>query len=297
MNREWAIGIDVGGTKIEGSLIHRSGEVETTLRLSSPSQNKDLLDAIVDMVYQLKSKHPIAGVGFSIPGSLNPKTGLLRNAPNSPAINGTPLAHNLKERLPYLLAFENDANCLAMSEFQFGAWNKLNITGIILGTGVGVGVVHNGELFHTPRGLAPEPGHLPLNVHGRPCLCGNKGCVEAYLSGPSILKRYQEAGGTAGDVQAIFENRDGDELAQQILKDTEILFARFLAMLVSVYDPEMFVLGGGLSKQPMFYQQEELIARFTFGSDNAPPVKAAQAGDASGKLGAASLIFNEIETG
>ncbi len=291
----WAIGIDVGGTKVEGSLIHQSGAIEATKRIPSPQENGPMLQAIVDLAHALKSNKTLAGIGFSIPGSLDPQSGILRNAPNSPAINGTLLAQDLSQRLHEPLAFANDADCLAMSEHRFGSWGKSSIAGIILGTGIGVGVVHNGKRFQGFRGLAPEPGHFPLDIHGRPCLCGNKGCVEAYLSGPSILKRYKEAGGESQTTLEIFQKNREDPVAARIVDETMALFARFIATLVSAYDPEIFVLGGGLSKQPLFYEQNDLISQYCFGANQAPPIVAARAGDASGKLGAASLIFDKFE--
>jgi fructokinase len=288
--------VDVGGTKVEGSLISENGGVHRTLRGPSPDENKAMLALIEEMVRELRGDTAIAGVGFSIPGSIDPETGLLRNAPNSPAINGTPLARDLEERLPHPLFFHNDANCLVLSETRFGAARGYSqVVGIIMGTGTGAGVIHEGRLFHTPSGLAPEPGHLPLKFDGRPCMCGLNGCVEAYLSGPSILRRYHEIGGKHATTLEIFENERGDPAAAAVLAETRMLYARFIAMLVSIYNPEVIVLGGGLSHQPMYYQQEELIAHYSFGTNKVPPILPAKGGDASGKLGAATLVFDHSD--
>ncbi len=288
-----AVGVDIGGTKIEGSLIDRKGQVRATRREASPRNHDAMLDLITSMVKQLAGSNSVQGVGFSIPGSLDPESGLLRNAPNSPAIEGTALQRNLQSRLPFPLVFENDANCLVLSELRHGvARGCRDLVGIILGTGVGAGALVDGRLLHGSRGLAPEPGHLPLNVEGRPCACGNRGCVEAYLSGPSILARFHDAGGDQGvlDCKAVFE-RAGDPIAEDILEETRYLFARFLGALVSLYDPELFVLGGGLSLQPLFREAAQHAGRYVFGSRHSPKVELAAAGDASGKLGAAALVF------
>ena len=295
MQHSLAIGIDVGGTKVEGSLVSGDGKVHHTLRLPSPPDPKTMLSLIEQMVDDLSGNHSIQGVGFSIPGSLDPQTGRLRNAPNSPAVQGTHLARNLAHRLSHPLFFENDANCLVLSEYHFGAARGFaHVAGVIMGTGIGVGILYKGELFHTPRGLAPEPGHLPLNVNGRPCLCGNLGCVEAYLSGPSILRRYREAGGVRETTAEIFAHQEKDPAAAATLAETRFFFARFMAMLVSMYDPELIVLGGGLSRQNLYYQTQELTAPFIFGSRQVPPIRPAQGGDASGKLGAAALVFQAL---
>ena len=293
-NPTFALGVDIGGTKIEGSLIDQRGGILRTERRATPASLIATLELIEDLVARLSGDKPILGVGFSLPGSLEPATGLLRNAPNSPAINGTTFTRDLEERLAMPLAFENDANCMAMSELRFGAARGYrDVVGVILGTGVGAGVVLNGQLLRGARGLAPEPGHMPLDIGGRPCLCGNNGCAEAYLSGPSLLKRVREIGGGATRTEDIF-NRPDDPASAFILAETRYLFARFIATLVSLYDPEIFVLGGGLSRQALFYETGDLITRFTFGTQTAPLIAPAQAGDASGKLGAAAIIFQRF---
>lgn len=254
-----------------------------------------MLQRITDMAQELACEQAVLGVGLSIPGSLD-SAGILRNAPNSPAIDGSPLPADLALLLPFPLVFENDANCLALSEFTFGAARGFDfVVAIILGTGVGGGVILDGKILHGSSGLAPEIGHIPLDVKGRLCPCGNLGCVEAYLSGPSLLRRYRDAGGAPSvlDTPELFL-RSADPIALQILAETGDLFARFIATLVSLYDPDVFVLGGGLSLQPMFYQLQERIAELCFGCNQPPLIRAAQRGDASGKLGAASLVFQQL---
>jgi fructokinase len=178
-----------------------------------------------------------------------------------------------------------------LSEVRFGAAHGFhNAVGIIMGTGFGSGVWLQDRLFVGQSGLAPELGHTILDVYGRLCLCGNRGCVEAYLSGPSILKRYFEAGGNlCQSTEEVFDS--AEPLAKTIVEETLNFFDRFMAMLVSVYDPEVIVLGGGLSLQKMYYGREEKIARYVFGSNEMVKIKPAVHGDASGKLGAAALFF------
>ena len=287
-----AIGIDIGGTKVEGALVDPMGNVVQTLRQPSPTSIEDFCRMLREMVRTLSGIHPIQGIGFSVPGSIDPLTYKLRNAPNSPAINGRDLQLEFQLHLPFLLAFENDANCMLSSEMRYGAAKDVrNVVGIILGTGVGGGVSINGKIFKGHNGLAPEPGHLPIDINGRICECGNRGCVEAYLSGKSILKRFRELGGRARFTRSIFR-RWREPASRAILSETAHIYARFIAMITSIYDPEMIVLGGGLSNQKFFYQQNHLIEQFLFGTRECPKIVPAAGGDASGKLGAALLIFD-----
>lgn len=292
---QWAIGIDVGGSKIEGALVNSRGQAKNTIRFKTPKSYDDCLAVLVGLVKKLTpGRQKILGLGLSIPGSIDPRTELLRNAPNSPAINGTRFFEELKKRLPLRLKIENDANCLILSELKFGvARGYKNAVGLIMGTGFGSGVITNGKLLKGSSGLAPELGHSILDVAGRLCLCGNRGCVEAYLSGPSILKRYHEAGGNRviTKTEDVFKNAKQDLVAQNILATTKYLFSRFAASLVSLYDPEIIVLGGGLSRQKMYYTCVEEIRPHVFGSRQVPIIAAARHGDASGKLGAAALWF------
>ncbi len=296
-----AIGIDIGGTKVEGSLVNDAGLVLKSKRLPTQKNYALLKKEILSLIEELRAvREPplrdsaILGVGFSIPGSIDPKTRKLRNAPNSPEINGTTFFDDLACGLDVPVRCENDANCLALSEHLFGAGIGVkNIFGLIMGTGFGGGLIHDGKLFTGRHGLAPEPGHTILEINGRQCLCGNQGCVEAYLSGPSIIKRFVEAGGDAQLKQTheIFLAAAGDGTAKKIVQETLYYFARFIAALVSWYDPEMIVIGGGLSRIDAFYTCDDEIKKYVFGARDAPKIVAAQNGDASGKLGAAALFF------
>lgn len=290
---KYAIGFDIGGTKIEAAVISSQGKVLRQSRFATPATYEKNRQCVLKMIDELQGDEELVGIGFGTPGSVDPKTGLLRNAPNSPAINGTSFFQDLQKDLTIPCRVENDANCLVLSEYFFGAGRGYkNVVGIILGTGVGSGVILEGRLFTGMHGLAPELGHIILDVNGRRCLCGNVGCVEAYLSGPSHLRRYHDAGGDSSvdSTEEIFLRKD-DSVAQSLLKESRYLFSRFIASLVSVYDPEVVVLGGGLSEQSLFYECEDEISRYVFGSNKAPKVLRAENGDASGKLGAASLFF------
>lgn len=290
----YAMGIDIGGHKIEGSIVGSEGSVIRTLRWPTPRDYTSTKDSILRMIKDLTGKEPLLGIGFSIPGSIDPQTGVLRNAPNSDWINNTKFFPDLAADIALPLRCENDANCLAMSEHRFGAASDCeNVVGIIMGSGVGVGHVHQNQVFSGTHGLAPELGHIPLKIDGRPCLCGNTGCVEAYLSGPSILRRYWEAGGhiEIKDTKLIFDRIGKDAVAKKIIDETMVLFQRFVAAVISIYDPQCLVIGGGLSLQNIYYEQRNATAQYIFGSRTPPDIRPAQLGDASGKLGAAALFF------
>lgn len=287
------VALDIGGTKIEIARILQTGEVQKRLRIPTPKQSNQFEKTVIELILKLATKQTIA-VGFSIPGSIDPQTKKLRNAPNSPEINESHLLWNLQKHLPWPCVFENDANCLVISEHRFGvAQNKSNVLGLIMGTGFGGGVILNKKLLHSPRGLAAELGHMILNATGRTCLCGNLGCVEAYLSGPSILKRYLENGGdpTITNTEVLFKNIKTDSIAKDILNETQDLFMRLMASLVSLYDPDLIVLGGGLSNQSLYYGLENKISQFVFGAKHCPPIKKAKQGDSSGIFGATALAF------
>lgn len=291
---QFAIGFDIGGTKIEGAVISNSGRILRSARVATPEKYDDNRRVILDIIAELKGAEKLSGVGLGIPGSVNPKTGILRNAPNSPAINGTPFFKELESAVDLPVRYENDANCLILSEVRYGAAKgATDAVGIILGTGVGSGVVLGGKMYSGINGLAPELGHSILDVNGRRCLCGNQGCVEAYLSGPSILKRYHDGGGaaTVTCTEDIFVRSSADPVATKTVSETLYLFSRVMAAIVSLFDPQIIVLGGGLSLQKAFYECGDEIARYVFGSKAAPRIVPAKNGDASGKLGAASLFF------
>ncbi len=289
------IGFDIGGTKIEAGLVDADGRLVATVRQATPPQRSALLAAMQAMVATLSAQHRPAAIGCSIPGSLDPSTGLLRNAPNSPQINGTPFGADVRALFPLPVTFDNDANCLVRSEVRFGVARGLtHVVGLIMGTGLGAGVLAGGHMLVGARGLAPEPGHTVLHHAGRPCLCGNRGCAEAYLSGTAVYARYREAGGASlsDGTRAVFARYATDPIAARVIAETLDLYARFVAGLIALYDPEMFVLGGGLSEQALYYEQAAGIARYAFGTDQVPPIRAAAQGPASGKLGAAAMALD-----
>ncbi|MBI4954733.1 MAG: ROK family protein [Myxococcales bacterium] len=308
------IGIDLGGTKIElralelgaGTAPHAPGRELWRRRVPTPRGDAE---AIVAVVAELvgRAEHevgPAASVGIGIPGSPSPRTGLVRNA-NTTALNGRPLGRMLAGALGRAVHVENDANCFALSEASDGAGADAAVVfGVILGTGVGGGLVVGGELWGGRNGIAGEWGHNPLpwpepeDLPAPACYCGKVGCIETYLSGPGLVRDYgaqalrEHAPDDApADAEAIAARAlAGDALAEACLVRYERRLARALLGVLHVLDPDVVVLGGGLSKLARLYDRVPgLWQAQAFADGVTTPLRPAAHGDASGVRGAAWL--------
>ena len=304
------IGIDLGGTKIEAILLDARGEVLGRRRIASPRGNYDAtLDAVAELVGGLDARLAASGatsgagrsarpsVGVGIPGAISPATGLVKNA-NSTWLIGKPLDRDLERRLARPVRVANDANCFALSEAVDGAGAGASVVfGVILGTGVGGGIAIEGRPLIGANAIAGEWGHNPLpwpqaaELAGRPCYCGREGCIETFLSGPALEADYRQATGRRlGAAEIADKAAAGEAGAEAVLARYEERLARGLAHVINLLDPEVIVLGGGLSNIARLYETvPRLWGRFVF-SDRVdtrllPPVH----GDASGVRGAAWL--------
>lgn len=296
------IGIDLGGTKIEGIVLDDGGAERARLRVPTPREGYDAtLEALAGMVQELEAQ---AGarcrIGIGHPGAISPATGLVKNA-NSTRLNGRPLDVDLKQRLGRDdVRFSNDANCFAVSEAADGAGAGAPVVfGVILGTGVGGGIVIDGRPLVGAQAIGGEWGHnaLPLprddERPGPQCYCGRKGCVEAWLSGPAFQGQYASAAGRELRATEIPEAAaKGDAVAAACFERYCDRLARALANVINLLDPHVVVLGGGLSKIPQLYERvPELWKDYIFSERDRiatrllPPVH----GDSSGVRGAAWL--------
>ncbi|HMG02715.1 MAG TPA: fructokinase [Edaphobacter sp.] len=293
------IGIDLGGTKIEALAIDAHGQELARHRVNTPRDDYDgTVAAIVGLVHLLESKTGRTGsVGAGIPGSISGKTGLVKNA-NSTWLNGRALDKDLSAALGREVRLANDANCLAVSEATDGAAaGKHVVFGVILGTGCGGGVAIDGRVHAGPNGTGGEWGHNPLpwpkaeENPGPLCYCGKRGCMEMWVSGTGLARDYQETTGkqrTAREVIAAFEA--GEEDALQVVDRLEDRLARGLATIVNSLDPDVFVLGGGLSlAQHLYRSLPKRISTYVFGGEYDTPILQAKFGDSSGVRGAAWL--------
>jgi len=292
-------GIDLGGTKIEVAALAPSGEI--VLRERTPTPREDygaVVVAIRDLIAGAESKLGAQGtVGVAIPGTISPKTGLVKNA-NSTKLIGHPLDKDLSAALGRPVRLANDANCFALSEASDGAAaGKSVVFGIIAGTGVGGGVVVDGKIITGAHAIGGEWGHNPLpgaraeEIPGPQCYCGSHGCIEAWCSGPALEREFADATGhnlSAREIAA--ESEAGGTVARQIFDVWLDRFARSIATLVNILDPDAIVMGGGLSNIEAIYR--ELPARvehYAFTPEGEPLIVQNRHGDSSGVRGAAWL--------
>ncbi len=294
------LGIDLGGTKIEIAALDAQGGFLLRERVATPQGDyAATLRAIAALVAMAEARLGATGLplGVGMPGSLSPLTGTVRNA-NSTALNGQPLREDLQALLGRPVRLENDANCLALSEATDGAGAGAQVVfAAILGTGVGAGIAVRGRVLHGCNGIAGEWGHnrLPL-LAGEPraartCWCGRPDCVEAWLSGPALAADHALAGGGALNAeQVVAAMRAGDAVAAASFERYARRLALALAGIVNVLDPQVIVLGGGLSQVPeLFERVPALWGPHVFSDRIGTALRPARHGDSSGVRGAAWL--------
>jgi len=297
------IGIDLGGTKIEGVAIGDDGSERIRRRIPAPRGDyAKTLTAVVDLVRGIERDLGERGtIGVGIPGTISLATGLVKNA-NSTWLIGRPLAEDLPRLLGRPTRFANDANCFALSEATDGAAAGADtVFGVIIGTGCGGGVVVHGRVLTGANAVAGEWGHNPLpaprdgEVPGPRCYCGRAGCIEQFLSGPALARDYREQGGTDITAAEVATRAASIEpLAAAALARYEERMARALGSVINVLDPDVIVLGGGLSNMDRLYDNvPNLWAPYVFSDRVCTRLVRAKHGDSSGVRGAAWLWNDE----
>lgn len=293
------IGIDLGGTKIEGLLLNEHGAPCRKRRVPTPRNDYPAtVDAVCRLVEEIEGEDGRPGsVGVGIPGTISPVTGLVKNA-NSTWLIGHPLQRDLSRQLNRVVRVANDADCFTVSEATDGAGEgAVSVFGVILGTGVGGGLCWRGDLVQGPNGITGEWGHNPLPwAHeserpGPECYCGRRGCLETFLSGPALHREWHILGGGEDPLQTIGEQaRQPGSSADQALSRYEDRLARGLAHIINIFDPEVIVLGGGVSNITRLYQRvPELWGQWVFSDRVETRLVPAKHGDSSGVRGAAWL--------
>lgn len=293
------IGVDVGGTKIEAAAMNPKGELVQRLRVPTPSDDyQAAVDAIVGLVARLEADvGQRCSVGFGIPGTISPATGVVKNAYNSP-FNGHPLNRDLEAHLDRPIRITNDANCFALSEATDGAaTGAKTVFGVILGTGCGGGIVIDGKVLVGANAIGGEWGHNPLpwmtesERPGRRCTCGLTGCIETFLSGTGFAANHQAETGTAMEAHDIARLASaGDDVCAQSLARYESRLARALASVINLIDPDVIVLGGGMSNVESLYEDvPSLWPEWVFSDRVDTRLVAPAFGDSSGVRGAAWL--------
>jgi len=299
-----ALGIDLGGTKVEVVALEPDGRELLRRRIATPHEDYDaIVEAIGRLVDEAERDLGVESgacrVGVGTPGSPSPTTGLLRNS-NSVCLNRRPLQADIEARVRRPIVIANDANCFVLSEARDGAARGVAVVfGIILGTGVGGGWVVDGALVQGRNAIAGEWGHNPLpwprddERPGAPCFCGRRGCIETFLSGPGLARDHEHATGQHLDGASIVaQAAAGDARCQSTLQRHEERLARALAHAMNMLDPDVIVLGGGLSNIPGL--GERVAARWSswvFSDAVTTTIVRARHGDSSGVRGAAWLAM------
>jgi fructokinase len=289
------IGVDFGGTKIEAAALDAEGRFQARVRAPSPGSYEASLEVVRELIAQAEREAGISGasIGVGIPGSPSPASGLIRNA-NTTHLNGQLLQPDLERVLGRRVRLANDANCLALSEAIDGAGADSHVVfGVIIGTGCGAGITVGRQVLPGGNGIAGEWGHTPLpwprpdELPGPGCFCGRLNCLENWISGPGFARTH----GTGETAEAVVGAAlAGDLRASASLDDYVDRLARGLAVIGDILDPDVIVLGGGMSNiEALYTRLPEAIGKYTFSDVFTTPVRKAAHGDSSGVRGAAWL--------
>jgi len=287
------IGIDLGGTKIEGILVDEKFGLIERKRIETHQENgyDSIVKSITSLVNELKSKTSVdTSVGVCTPGISDTNSGLIKNS-NTQCLIGMPLKTDIEKKLGYKIFMENDANCFALAESSLGAGKGYNIVfGVILGTGVGGGIVINGSLHKGRTNIAGEWGHHTLHPNGRQCYCGKQGCVETYISGPALENDWSVLTGKKESLQTIIQNQyhflEGISWKRNFLEN----FGIGIANVIDILDPDAIILGGGVSNIPFLYDEgKKMVFEKVFSDSVDTPILKNQLGDSAGVFGACLL--------
>ena len=285
-------GIDLGGTKTEGVMLAPEGREILRERIPTNASGYEPVLAGIERLY-LRLLRAADGaphtLGIGTPGAVSRRTGLLKNS-NTTCLNGMPVAQDLRDRLGHDLAIENDANCFALAEALAGAGRGHRVVfGVIMGTGCGGGIVIDGQVHRGLQSIAGEWGHTVIDPAGPACYCGSRGCAETFISGSGLENRYAERAGSRHPVdQIVTAWRAGDPAATAAMDDFFARYGRALANLIAVLDPDVIVLGGGLSSIDELYGRGvEEVRRRVFSDALETPIVRHRLGDSAGVIGAA----------
>ncbi len=296
----YAVGVDLGGTKVEACLVDETRTILARKRRpSEPDKGRERVVAnILELVDETAGAAPIEAVGMGTPGTYHPADDIMYGAPHTPLYEQPGLVSLLRSKLEVPVVVENDANCLALAEFFAQCHGTYDtVMAVILGTGMGSGLVLGNRLHRGPHGNAGEIGHMSVDIDGRLCECGRRGCGEAYLSGPSLSRRYAELAGERLAPDAIFERyQAGDRNAMRIFEDSFRIMGELFADCVNILDLQAIVLGGGVSNIPLWYERvPPIMHKSLFGTPGREiPLLKAVLGDSAGVLGAACLALRDM---
>jgi predicted NBD/HSP70 family sugar kinase len=301
-------GIDLGGTKVEGVILKSALEPEVLFRDRLSTERDKGYEHILSQIHKLvlmmeqSAGYKASHIGMGTPGAVDPKLGTIKNS-NSTSLIGKPLKKDLEDLVGARFQLENDANCFALAEARMGIvkekYPDANVVfGVIMGTGVGGGVVVNGQTINGLQSIGGEWGHNFLDESGGPCYCGKIGCVEQVLSGPSLEKYYQAISGAKKHLKDICNDHlaGTDKFATQTMNRLTSLFGKAISVIINILDPDVIVIGGGVGNIDLIYSEgREQAKKYIFNAQaNSPPdletpIVKPKLGDSAGVFGAAYL--------
>jgi len=295
-------GIDLGGTKIEGAVLHSEGISNPIVRMRIDTESFNgyhhIIHQIAKLVDKMKEQSGMqpAKIGFGTPGVLDPIFQTMKNC-NSTALNGMPLKKDLEEKLGVPVVLANDANCFALAETRWGAVkekcpNAQIVFGIIMGTGVGGGIVINNRVWGGKHGIAGEWGHNFLDESGGNCYCGKIGCVETVISGPATERYYEKLTGEKIKLKEVSKRyKENDAAAKQTIERLCDFFGKAVSVVVDILDPDVIVIGGGVGNINALYTEgEAALKRYIFNNRVDVSILKPILGDSAGVFGAAALV-------
>ena len=294
------LGIDLGGTKIEGIVLKSKENPEEVIRHRVDTEEdkgySQVISNIKSLVDSIENKinHKFNKLGIGTPGTIDPETGLLKNS-NSQCLNGMPIQKDLSKTLGKTILIQNDANCFALAETLLGSVkdqypNAKNVFGIIIGTGVGGGVIIDGKTLYGSQGIGGEWGHTIVTDNGDKCYCGKRGCVETVISGRALQIYYNKISGKKLKFEEIYAIKNSDSDAKKTLERLIKYFGKGLSNVVNIIDPEVIVLGGGLSNIDELYTEGyNELKKYVFNPTFKTPLLKPKLGDSAGVYGAALL--------
>ena len=286
------IGIDLGGTKTEGILLDEKLEVIERKRLPTNQQEgySSIINLIKNLVNDLKQKTDDSiSIGVCTPGALSKQSGVIKNS-NTQCLIGKDIKNDLENVLKQKISIENDANCFTLAESKLGSAKNFDMVfGVIMGTGVGGGIVIKEQIHNGRTNIAGEWGHHCIRPEGNSCYCGKRGCVETYLSGPALEKRWNDLSGKRQTISEILQNSDESMFTtwkNELLEN----FALALGNVIDILDPDAIVLGGGLSNIPFLYDEgQSYVHQQVFTDQINTPVLKNKLGDSAGVFGACMI--------
>jgi fructokinase len=293
-------GIDLGGTKIECAVLTDAGEIIERQRL--PTESDYGYDHVLGQIEKLVKVVSVKvgatprRLGIGTPGSIDQATGLLKNC-NAQSLNNHPMESDISRLLGIPVIVANDANCFALAEYHLGSIAKISKTaevvfGVILGTGVGGGLIVNGKIHKGRNSLGGECGHAVLDPNGYECYCGKKGCVETYISGSALQSFYMMKAGQRRSLEEIYKRykAGNDIIAEETIDRLVKYFGLAISNIINTIDPDVIVLGGGVSNVPILYDEGiREVRKNIFGEWIQTPILKAYLGDSAGVFGAAYL--------